>query len=136
MRANASLCVQMRVYACICAYVCVNVCKCVYMRANACKYVYIRANACRCVYVCKCVANVCAQENLRVFWVFAISSRPSYSFRCVFVRNFHRRIQRTSRDEVSKMRNRQYFFRTETRGDEERGLLETQKNLGFPGHCL
>ena len=29
------------------------------------------------------------------------------------------------------MRNRQYDFRTETRGDEERGLLENPKNPGF-----
>ena len=29
------------------------------------------------------------------------------------------------------MRNRQYFFRTETRGDEERGLLENPENPGF-----
>ena len=41
---------------------------------------------------------------------FGISSRSSSSFRRVFVRNFHRRIQRTSRDEVSKMENRQYDF--------------------------
>ena len=36
---------------------------------------------------------------------------------------------------VRKMRNRQYFFRTETRGDEERGLLENPQTLGFPGPC-
>ena len=29
------------------------------------------------------------------------------------------------------MRNRQYFFRTETRGDEERSLLENPENPGF-----
>ena len=29
------------------------------------------------------------------------------------------------------MRNRQYFFRTETRGDEADGLLENPKNPGF-----
>ena len=29
------------------------------------------------------------------------------------------------------MGNREYFFRTETRGDEERGLLENPKNPGF-----
>ena len=29
------------------------------------------------------------------------------------------------------MRNRQYVLRTETRGDEERGLLEKPKNPGF-----
>ena len=31
------------------------------------------------------------------------------------------------RDEVSKMKNRQYFFRTETRRDEDDGLLEIPK---------
>ena len=69
----------------------------------------------------------------RVFGVFGVSSRPSSSFRRVFLRNFHQRIQRTSRDEVRKMRNRQYDFRTETRGDEERGLLiapKTQRHFG------
>ena len=45
---------------------------------------------------------------------FGILSRPSSSFRRVFVRNLNRRIQRTSRCEVSKMSNREYDFRTET----------------------
>ena len=31
---------------------------------------------------------------------------------------------------VRKMENRQYDFRTETRGDEERGLLENPENPG------
>ena len=45
--------------------------------------------------------------------------------------NFYRRIQRTSRGEVSEINNRQYDFRTETRGDEGHGLLENPENPGF-----
>ena len=76
-------------------------------------------------------ADDLSQENPGFFGFSRFRGRPSSSFRCVFVRNFYRRIQRTSRDEVGKIRNRQYFFRTETRGDEERGLLEKPKNPGF-----
>ena len=74
--------------------------------------------------------ELCAQENpgFSGFSRFRVDHRlhfVAFSFG-IFIGG-----QRTSREEVGKIRNRQHFFRTETRGDEERGLLENPKNPGF-----